>query len=358
MGRAGSGFDEGPLEIAVDVAAGSAVADVASRGDDARHEAGVAGQVLSTREAFDVADLQPENGSQYLAHAGERLQQLYLRAGGERAVDVLFEDHQLDVELVDGIQFERNHAGGLWRQVWECVGDISSPFDAEEIADACGVQTVAVDGRVDAVLERGAEIAQGHPGAQQLALVAEFSWRYPALGQSAVAQQDGESLGVERVGLVGLAHALLGLRRVGQVRLVSCLLHQVDDPVPVAGGLDGDLGAGGKSVEITLVGRDVVLDPNRRCGLAAFVDCDEDRVMLVGVTSEIDVCSSLRENVTHLAEATSAFMQSPAKNAMPNPATTTSGPDTTCRTWAASCRLIGLRKLSRFRMPNSTIPRA
>jgi len=35
--------------------------------------------------------------------------------------------------------------------------------------------------------------------------------------------------------------------------------------------------------------------------------------MLVGVTSEIGlhVCSSWRENVTHLAEATSAFMQSP-----------------------------------------------
>jgi len=56
-----------------------------------------------------------------------------------------------------------------------------------------------------------------------------------------------------------------------------------------------------------------VLDPHGLRGLAAFVDCDEDRVMLVGVTSEkgLHECSSLRENVTHLASAKCAFMQSP-----------------------------------------------
>ena len=56
-----------------------------------------------------------------------------------------------------------------------------------------------------------------------------------------------------------------------------------------------------------------MLDPHGLRGLAAFVDCDEDRVMLVGVTSEkgLHECSSLRENVTHLASAKCAFMQSP-----------------------------------------------
>lgn len=38
MRRTGSGLDEGPLEIAVDVATGSTVPDVTSRGDDARDE--------------------------------------------------------------------------------------------------------------------------------------------------------------------------------------------------------------------------------------------------------------------------------------------------------------------------------
>jgi hypothetical protein len=136
------------------------------------------------------------------------------------------------------------------------------------------------------MVERGAEIAQGHPGSQQLTLIAQFSGWNPTLGQCPVAQQDGEALGVERIGLVSLAHALLGLRRVGEMRPVACLLHQVDDPVPVAGGLDGDLGSDGQRVEVALVGRYVVLDPYWLGRLATFVDRDEDRVVLVCVTSE------------------------------------------------------------------------
>jgi len=83
------------------------------------------------------------------------------------------------------------------------------------------------------MLERGAEIAQSHPGSQQLALIAEFSRRNPALGQRAVAKQDGEPLGVESVGLVGLAHALLGLRRVGQMRPVCSIRSTIQYQLPV-----------------------------------------------------------------------------------------------------------------------------
>jgi hypothetical protein len=64
MRRTGSGLDEGPLQIAVDVAAGSTVPDMTSRGDNARDEACVTGEVLGSGEALDVADLQPQDGSQ------------------------------------------------------------------------------------------------------------------------------------------------------------------------------------------------------------------------------------------------------------------------------------------------------
>jgi len=66
MRRAGGGFDECPLEIAVDVVAGAAVTGMAARGDDARHEAGVAGQVFGSGETFDVADLPPQDGRENL----------------------------------------------------------------------------------------------------------------------------------------------------------------------------------------------------------------------------------------------------------------------------------------------------
>ena len=47
---AGRGLDEAPLEILVDVAADAAMPDASSAGDDARHEPGVAGQVLRSRD--------------------------------------------------------------------------------------------------------------------------------------------------------------------------------------------------------------------------------------------------------------------------------------------------------------------
>lgn len=57
------GFDKGPLEIVVDVAAGAAVSNVSAAGDDARHEPGITGPVIGAREALNVADLQPNQRS-------------------------------------------------------------------------------------------------------------------------------------------------------------------------------------------------------------------------------------------------------------------------------------------------------
>jgi hypothetical protein len=73
---------------------------------------------------------------------------------------------ELDAELIDGIEFERDHASGLRRQIGKGFGDVSATLDAEDVGDACGVQAITIDGRMDAVLERGAQIAQSHAGTQ------------------------------------------------------------------------------------------------------------------------------------------------------------------------------------------------
>jgi len=66
LGEVPGDGDDGSLEIAVDVVAGAAVTGMAARGDDARHEAGVAGQVFGSGETFDVADLPPQDGRENL----------------------------------------------------------------------------------------------------------------------------------------------------------------------------------------------------------------------------------------------------------------------------------------------------
>jgi hypothetical protein len=134
-------------------------------------------------------------------------------------------------------------------------------------------------------------------------LVAQLAGRNPTLWQGSATQQNGQSLGIERVSLVRLAHALLGFERVGQVRTMAGLLHQIDDPVPVAGGLDGDLGFAGQGVEIAAIAGHVVLDAHRLRSASALINRDKDREMLMRITSQelLHDRSSLMENVAQLA---------------------------------------------------------
>ena len=73
---------------------------------------------------------------------------------------MLFQGQKLDAELIDALEFERNHACGLGRQVGQRLGNVGAAPDAEDVCDAVRVQSVTVNGRMDAVLERGAQIAQ------------------------------------------------------------------------------------------------------------------------------------------------------------------------------------------------------
>jgi hypothetical protein len=57
-------------------------------------------------------------------------------------------------------------------------------------------------------------------------------------------------------------HALFGLDGVGQVGMVASLFHGVHQPIPMAGGLQGDLGALRQRGEEVAVNLDLVLDSN------------------------------------------------------------------------------------------------
>src|SRR5579883_2491537 len=197
---AGSGFYKSPFEIVVDVAAGSTMADAPTGCDDARHESCIAGQVFCVRESGNVAYLQPDQRRENFTQAGDGAQQPDRRGRFEHGSDARFDGLHLCFELVKGRELHLDHRGGMRWQLVDYAVDVDSSPDAEEIADAGGVQAVAVNGCVDAVLEGSAQIAQSHAGAQQFALIAQIAGRDPALGEGSIMQQDGESLGVEGIG--------------------------------------------------------------------------------------------------------------------------------------------------------------
>src|SRR5215467_13718243 len=70
------GFDERPLEVAVNVGAESPVALLVTAGVDAARAPRVAGELLGGGEPGDVADLERDHDGQRQAHPGHRGEQL------------------------------------------------------------------------------------------------------------------------------------------------------------------------------------------------------------------------------------------------------------------------------------------
>lgn len=157
--RAGGGFDEAPFQIVVDVAAGPSMPDAPSAGDDARHQACIAGEVLGPRKTFDLADLQPDERRENLADAWHSAEQPDLGRRLERGGDAVLDSFDLGFELIERGELHLNHGRRIAGQSIECGVDVDAALDAEEIADAGGLKSVAVDRCVDAMLERRAQIA-------------------------------------------------------------------------------------------------------------------------------------------------------------------------------------------------------
>jgi len=59
---------------------------------------------------------------------------------------------------------------------------------------------------VDAVLEGGPELGQGHASAVELAFVSDLPWRQPDSGETVEVEELGKALGVQFIGLVGVPH--------------------------------------------------------------------------------------------------------------------------------------------------------
>ena len=69
---------------------------------------------------------------------------------------------------------------------------------------------------MDAVLEHGADLGEGHASAGELALVAQLGGGDPDRREGTQVEQGGQASGVELIGLVDVAHHGLGLGGVGQ----------------------------------------------------------------------------------------------------------------------------------------------
>src|SRR4029450_14092483 len=90
------GFNEGPLEVAVDIGAGRTEARLPTAGVDARRRARIGGQLLGRGEACDVADLEGDHDGKREPHSRQRQEALNRRGGLEKGPGALLELPPLD----------------------------------------------------------------------------------------------------------------------------------------------------------------------------------------------------------------------------------------------------------------------
>src|SRR5208282_4921363 len=264
-------FDKSPFQVLIDEARDATEPCVAATGKYPRHKPRVAGQIFGARETVHVADLQPDDRGKNLTNAGYAEQELDLGGGCDFRMDALFNGLDVGGEFIESTKLNFQHARGLGWKFRQARRQIFASLRSKEISDGIGMQAIAIHRRVNAVLEAGAQVAQGHASAQKLALIAQRPRWNPGFRQGSVAQKDRQAFGVERIGLVGLAHALLGLHRIRQVHTMAGTLHFIDEPIPVPGGLDGNLALFRKPAEKMGVIFPNMFDSNRPSCVSSLV---------------------------------------------------------------------------------------
>src|SRR6185369_6718236 len=136
------------------------------------------------------------------------------------------------------------------------------------------------------ILHSRAQPHQKNAEAEQLTLIAQLARRNPHFRQSAIAQQDRQSSGVQLVGLVGQAHAPLGLERIAQPGVVARALHLIDQPTVATASFHRDCRMCREPLQKLAVKLSIVSYAQRLAGLALFVHRDEHRELLVSVASD------------------------------------------------------------------------
>ena len=91
---------------------------------------------------------------------------------------------------------------------------------------------------MDAVLERGAQLGEADPLAQELAQLAQLAGSDVGLGKQARAQQLGQGACVDGVGLDAGGGDRARAERVGEMELDPLALEQVGQPLPAEGSLE------------------------------------------------------------------------------------------------------------------------
>jgi hypothetical protein len=195
------GFDEGPLEVAIDVRAGRAEAGLAAAGVDAGRGPRVGGELLGGGEPRDAADFQGDHDGEHEADARQGQEQLNGGRGLEHGLHLVLEPTHLTVQILDLLEKLLSGIRRTRRQELETLAEEGAAPHAEEIADLEIMEGVLGQGGVNAIFELRALADEHHARARQVPLVAQLTRGNPDRREGAVALEVVESPDVELIGL-------------------------------------------------------------------------------------------------------------------------------------------------------------
>ena len=139
---------------------------------------------------------------------------------------------------------------------------------------------------MDAILDGCTQCGKGHASTGKFTLVTQGSGGQPHGGQAADSKEGSQSVRVELVGLVDVAHHELGLGGVCQQREATCGFDLVCDPVPIADALKSDGSSTRQLGEKGRNGSGGVIDANSIEHLATGVLELKLRVVFVSITAD------------------------------------------------------------------------
>src|SRR5262249_21356377 len=163
-------FDEGPLEVAIDIGAGRPEPGLAAAGVDARRGAGVSGQLVSGGESRNAAHLERDDDGEDEPNAGKAEQELDGGRGLEHGLHLLLERAHVTVQSFDLLEKVLGGVRRTRRQESEPLAEEGAAAHAEEIAHLEMVKGVLGQGGVNAVLELRALADEHHARARKIAL--------------------------------------------------------------------------------------------------------------------------------------------------------------------------------------------
>src|SRR4030095_11478656 len=281
------GFDEGPLEVAIDVWTGWPEAGLPAAGVDAWRGARVGSHLLGGGEPCNAADLERDHDGEHEADAGQGQEQLNGGRGLEHGLHLVLEPAHLTVQSLDLLEQLLSSVRRTGRKEREPLAEEGAASHAEEIADLQMVEGVLGQGGVNAIFELRALADEHHARARQVTLIAQLARGNPDRGQGPVALELIEPADVEPIGLVDLAHHQFRLAGVHELGPAAGWLHLVDDSIPVADRLHRDWRARLTSRQKLLQGSPLMREPLFADEPTVRANHRPQRVMLVGIERDI-----------------------------------------------------------------------